>query len=215
MGYGRATATFVSSTAPSSSAARDDFLSRLASAESRDGGTPTGGAEEQMLGTHAGEDPRYVKAHRTRSQQMSTVQAKQQQQHWSCSPQAFEQKILPSKAYNHHGAYRQQPNPPEAAIAAAAIAQHYAPSGAGRDLVSRQLRRHFQPIHSQVDLCQSEADPDEMRHRVSFPVRLPPNEDRRQGKGSMPADQPAGGRANLAGKSDKHGTGHYHHHHYA
>ena len=69
MGYGRATATFVSSTAPSSSAARDDFLSRLASAESRDGGTPTGtgGAEERMLGTHAGEDPRYVKAHRTRA----------------------------------------------------------------------------------------------------------------------------------------------------
>ena len=47
------------------------------------------------------------------------------------------QKILPSKAYNHHGAYRQQPAPPEAAVAAAAIAAHYEPQGAGRTLVSR------------------------------------------------------------------------------
>ena len=187
MGFGRATAALIAreradEKARSTSAnINDEFLSRLAAAEARD--APTGAG-----------DPRHFNPEKA----AQVVQAPRQ-------------LILPTQAYNHHAVYRQQHVPAKAVVAARAVAPAYEAAGPGvqRTLHSRNLRRHFQPLASQIDMSQPGA-PD-LKQRVSHPVELPAgSKDVHAGKGGTPNDRPAGGRANLGGPVNAHGTAHHH-----
>ena len=202
MVLGRSAAAFMERAAEDAeaSAPTDHFLARLQRAEARDAASPTGGGHRSAAVT----DPRYSRP---------PLRAPASQGHGRPPSQL----ILPISAYEHTAAYRQQVvqhTPPEAVHAARSIAQHYGPlPGAQRELISRNMRRHFQPLHSQVDLSQPGAPEasSSLKGRLAYPVKLPNGEDPRAGKGGKPEDRPAGGRGNLAGPVGAHGTALNHH----
>ena len=148
MGFGRQTANYLERQAQATAArASDDFLSRLQQAEARDAADRPTGAE----------DPRHALPPRTH---MEAAQKNAQlATHQPFSRAGMQQVILPKTAYDHSAAYREQPPPREAAYAKADVKSLYAPPGAHRQIVSRNMRRHYQPIASQVDLSQPTAEP--------------------------------------------------------
>ena len=200
MGFGRQTANYLERQAQATAArASDDFLSRLQQAEARDAADRPTGAE----------DPRHALPPRTH---MEAVQKNAQlATHQPYSRAGMQQVILPKTAYDHSAAYREQPPPREAAYAKADVKSLYAPPGAHRQIVSRNMRRHYQPIASQVDLSQPTAEPMDLRRRVNYPINLPNDgKDPHVGKGGHAHDRPAGGRANMAGPTNRHGTALHH-----
>lgn len=166
----------------------DNFLEKLAQAEARD--TQTGGPPVE---------------HYRRQQQTQAIQQHAYQHH----------HLPPSRRdYQHQAAYRRDHQPEWAyENAAEAQIQHqlYAPPGAKQENRpvpewayeqtapgnSRQQRKFFEPLASQVDMVQPGGNEGQYRR---------PNWLATRGPGSHPNDRPAGGPGNLAGRSNAHGV---------
>ena len=117
------------------------------------------------------------------------------------------QHILPTSNYEHHPIYRTGGLP----AAPREVTNKYGPFEQ-RSLVSRQQRRHMHPLESQVPLAHPSGPEPSLKSRVNYPVNLPRGEEPRAHLGGKTEDRPAGGRANLAGPSNTHGTALHHHH---